>query len=119
MAYIQGHTAPDDVVISDYPGLNFYARRASMPIAAGISRGAAASGQIMGANLIGEIEASHAEMVLLNVAQGAHQFSHLLDYPVSSSTSRRTFTWTSGASTTIASSRSIPARIIGRARSWT
>ncbi len=80
VAYLQAHTAPEDVVVSDYPGINFFARRATTPVAAGISRGAAASGQIMGATLIGEIEASHAEMVLMNVAQGAHQFTHLLDY---------------------------------------
>ena len=81
VAYLQAHTAPEDVIVSDYPGINFFARRATTPTAAGISRGAAASGQIMGAELIGEIEASHAEMVLMNVAQGAHQFTHLLDYP--------------------------------------
>ncbi|MGI6374400.1 MAG: phospholipid carrier-dependent glycosyltransferase [Anaerolineae bacterium] len=78
--YIQERTAPGDVVIADYPGLNFYARRPSTRLAAGISRGAAQSGQIMGKDLIAEIEASDARMVLLNVAQGAHQFSSLRDY---------------------------------------
>jgi hypothetical protein len=80
-AYIQEHTAPDDVVVADYPGINFYARRPTTATAAGISRGAAASGQIMGADLIAEMEQSNATMVLLNVAQGAHQFVRLLDYP--------------------------------------
>jgi len=74
VAYVQAHTSPDDVVMSDYPGINFFARRATTPLAAGISRGAAKSGQIMGAALIREIEAYDVEMVLLNVAQGAHQF---------------------------------------------
>jgi hypothetical protein len=79
--YIQAHTAPDDYVMSDYPGLNFFARRPTTPLAAGISRGAASSGQIMGSDLIEEIEAHDVQMVLLNVAQGSHQFVRLLDYP--------------------------------------
>ena len=77
---IQEHTAPDDVVISDYPGLNFYARRRTTWIAAGISAGAAESGQILGADLIREIEQSDAKMVIYNVAQGSHQIVHLRDY---------------------------------------
>lgn len=79
-SYLQAHTAPGAYVVSDYPGINFFARRPTTPIAAGISRGAASSGQITGAALIEEIEAYHAEMVLLNVAQGSHQFVRLLDY---------------------------------------
>ena len=78
--YIQAHTAPDAVVMSDYPGLNFYARRRTTPLAAGISRGAASSGQIMGADLIREIQEYDVQMVLLNVAHGAHQFVRLQDY---------------------------------------
>ena len=80
-AYLQANTAPDGVVMSDYPGINFYGRRRTTPIAAGISRGAAQSGQIMGADLIREIEENDVQMVLLNVAQGAHQFVRLRDYP--------------------------------------
>ncbi len=80
-AYIQAHTAPDDYILSDYPGLNFFARRKTTPLAAGISRGAAKSGQIMGRDLIGEIEAYEVQMVILNVAQGAHQLANLCDYP--------------------------------------
>ena len=78
--YIQAHTAPEEYVLSDYPGLNFFACRKTTPIAAGISRGAAKSGQIMGRNLIDEIEAHDVQMVILNVAQGAHQFANLRDY---------------------------------------
>ena len=81
IAYIQAHTAPGDVVMSDYPGLNFFARRRTTPIAAGISRGAALSGQIMGSDLIREIKDYDVQMVLLNVAQGSHQFVNLRDYP--------------------------------------
>jgi len=81
IAYIQAHTAPGDMVMSDYPGLNFFARRRTTPIVAGISRGAALSGQIMGSDLIREIEDYDVQMVLLNVAQGSHQFVNLRDYP--------------------------------------
>jgi hypothetical protein len=78
--YLQTLTAPGDTIISDYPGLNFFAQRPTTRLAAGISRGAAQSGQIRGVDLIAEIEESQARMVLLNVAQGAHQFSELRDY---------------------------------------
>ncbi len=80
-SYLQGLTDPEDYVLSDYPGINFFARRRTTPIGAGISRGAALSGQILGADLIREIEAYNVKVVLLNVAQGAHQFVNLRDYP--------------------------------------
>ncbi|MEA3408669.1 MAG: glycosyltransferase family 39 protein, partial [Chloroflexota bacterium] len=80
VSYIQEHTAPDDAVMSDYPGLNFYAQRRTTPKAAGISRGAAKGGQITGAELIEEIETYDVKMVLLNVAHGSHQFVMLRDY---------------------------------------
>jgi len=79
--YIQAHTGSDDYVLSDYPGLNFFARRKTTPLAAGISRGAVKSGQIMGRDLMGEIQAYKVQMVILNVAQGAHQLVNLRDYP--------------------------------------
>ena len=82
VAYIQQNTKPDDVVVSDYPGINFFARRRTTPLAAGISRGAASSGQIQGGALIQEMIEHDAKMVLLNVAQGAHQFVRLQDYDI-------------------------------------
>jgi len=81
-AFLQESTSPTECIMSDYPGLNFYAQRPTTPLAAGISRGAAKSGQIMGQDLIREIEAYDVRMVLLNVAQGAHQFALLRDYDV-------------------------------------
>jgi len=81
VAYIQARTAPDDVVVSDYPGINFYAQRRTTRLAAGISEGAASSGQILGADLIAEIEASGAPIVLFNIAHGGHQFVNLRDHP--------------------------------------
>lgn len=78
--YLQRETTPGAYIMSDYPGLNFAAQRPTTPTAAGISRGAAKSGQITGAQLIQEIEDYDVQMVLLNVAQGAHQFVFLNDY---------------------------------------
>jgi len=79
-SYIQQHTDRGAYVMSDYPGINFFAQRPTTPTAAGISRGAASSGQIMGSTLVAEIEAYDVKMVLLNVAHGSHQFVRLLDY---------------------------------------
>lgn len=78
--YLQRETAPGAYIMSDYPGLNFAALRPTTPTAAGISRGAAKSGQITGAQLTQEIEDYDVQMVLVNVAQGAHQFVLLNDY---------------------------------------
>ena len=78
--YIQAHTREDDYVLSDYPGLNFYARRKTTYLGAGLSRGATSSGQITGQALIGEIEDKNVRMVLINSAGGAHQLVNLRDY---------------------------------------
>jgi hypothetical protein len=78
--YIRAHTEEDDYVLSDYPGLNFYARRKNTPLGAGLSRGATLGGQILGEDLIQEIEEKQVKMVLVNIAQGAHQLANLRDY---------------------------------------
>jgi len=79
-AYVQGHTQEDDYVLSDYPGLNFYARRKNTPLGAGLSRGAVLGGQVLGKDLIQDIEEKQVKMVLVNIAQGAHQLANLHDY---------------------------------------
>lgn len=78
--YIQTHTGEDDYVLSDYLGLNFYARRKNTPLGTGLSRGATLGGQILGKDLIQEIEEKQVKMVLVNIAQGAHQLANLRDY---------------------------------------
>ena len=78
--YIQDHTQVDDYVLSDYPGLNFHARRRNTYLGAGLSGGATESGQIKGQDLIGEIEDKDVKMVLINTTGGAHQLIQLLDY---------------------------------------
>ena len=78
--YIQDHTAADDYVLSDYPGVNFHAQRANTYWGAGLSGGATSSGQITGRLLIQDIEANNVEMVLINTAGSAHQLVNLHDY---------------------------------------
>ena len=70
--YIAGHTAPDDYVLADYSGLNFYARRKSTYSGASLSAGATRSGQITGQRLIEEIEANDVKMVILDTSEFAH-----------------------------------------------
>ena len=79
--HIRAHTAPSDVVLSDYAGLNFFARRPSTYYGASLSQGATSSGQITGADLIAEIEEADVKMVLVDVSpQTAHQMVNLWDY---------------------------------------
>jgi len=79
--YIQAYTAPSDVVLSDYAGLNFFSRRPSTYYGASLSRGATSSGQVTGADLVAEIEAMDVKMVLVDVSpKTAHQMVNLRDY---------------------------------------
>ncbi|HID86831.1 MAG TPA: phospholipid carrier-dependent glycosyltransferase, partial [Anaerolineae bacterium] len=72
--YIQARIPPDAHVLSDYQGLNFYARRPSTYSGAEISYVVAAGGQVTGADLIAEIEEADVKMVLVDVSpQTAHQ----------------------------------------------
>ncbi len=80
VAYLQEITTPTDYVMSDYPGINFAARRLTTPLGAGLSEGATDSGQITGRDLIDEIEAYDVQVVLLNVGPGAHHLVSLVDY---------------------------------------
>jgi 4-amino-4-deoxy-L-arabinose transferase-like glycosyltransferase len=79
-AYIQSVTQDDDIVLCDYPGLNFYAQRRNTYLGAGLSGGATSSGQISGEALIGEIENKNVRMVLINTSGAAHQLVALHDY---------------------------------------
>jgi hypothetical protein len=78
--YMQAHSTDDDVVLSDYPGLNFHAERKSTYLGAGLSGGATSSGQITGAALIREIEAQDVQTVWISTSGGAHQLVSLHDY---------------------------------------
>jgi len=80
-AVIRELTAEDDLVVSDYPGFNFAAGRRTTHWAAGLSGGAAKSGQIHGAQLIDDIEKRHVSMVIINVVGQGRQMRKLVDYP--------------------------------------
>lgn len=80
VALIREQTDPGDYVLSDYPGLNFFAQRPTTPLGAGLSEGATESGQISADALIAEIEDCDVQMVLMNVAHGAHHLVSLREY---------------------------------------
>jgi hypothetical protein len=71
-------TRPGDTVLTDYPGLNFYARRPSTYSGASLSMGAALSGQISGHDLVRQIQADDARLVTMQASGG--QLVFLRDY---------------------------------------
>jgi hypothetical protein len=82
-SYIAAHTAPDELVLSDYAGLNFYARRPSVPQASIIAGGRIKGGFVTGAGLIEEIETRNVAMVVLHVSggnPGPHHLVNLKDF---------------------------------------
>ncbi len=79
-ALIRSLAPNDGVVMADYPGLNFLAGRRTTYWAAGMSGGAAKSGQITGAMLIGDIEREYAGVVIINTWGAAHQMAAMGDY---------------------------------------
>ena len=80
-AIIQEKTNPGDLVMADYPGLNFLAGRRSTYWASGLSGGAAQSGQIRGSALIDEIQHENVALVLINTWGSAHQMISMADFP--------------------------------------
>ena len=82
--YVVAHTEPEDIVLSDYAGINFFADRESIYEASIIAGGQIESGGITGALLIERIESSDVKMVLLHVEGGEpqpHQLIKLIDFP--------------------------------------
>ena len=80
-AFVRSLTSPDEYVMADYPGVNFLAGRRTTYWAAGISGGAAESGQIHGKALIEELEQNHVAMVIINTLGEAHQMIGMAEYP--------------------------------------
>jgi 4-amino-4-deoxy-L-arabinose transferase-like glycosyltransferase len=79
--YIEAHTDPDALVLSDYQELNFYALRSSTYSGAEISQVIVAGAAVTGAGLISEIEAADVSMVIIDVSQQTgHHLVHLRDY---------------------------------------
>lgn len=80
---VASKTEPDDIVLSDYAGINFLANRGSI-YEASIIAGAQIDAQVVtGELLIRRIEETDTKMVLLHVAGGLpppHQLVNLVDY---------------------------------------
>ncbi|MCA9918319.1 MAG: hypothetical protein KC445_10225, partial [Anaerolineales bacterium] len=83
--FIDELTTPSDVVVADYAGLNFHAKRQSIYEASIIAGGQIGDGIITGALLIEKIELTQAKLVLVHVKGGdppPHQLTHLIDFPL-------------------------------------
>ena len=80
---IAERTSPTDVVISDYAGINFFAKRPSIYEASIIAGAQIDSGSVTGALLIERIEETDSKIILIHVADGEprpHQLVNLVDY---------------------------------------
>lgn len=77
---IQAMSTPDELVISDYPGINFLINRRSTYWAAGLSGGGTSSGQILGQALIEELKHRNVAMVLIDTGFWSHQLTAMRDY---------------------------------------
>jgi 4-amino-4-deoxy-L-arabinose transferase-like glycosyltransferase len=82
VALIEQASAPGTTMISDYQGLNYYTRRPGTYSSAGISTGAARSGQISAPRLIEEMEASDAQMVILEFGATSRRLNHMPDFDI-------------------------------------
>lgn len=65
-AFVQVLTGPDELLLSDYSELNFYALRPTTYAAASLSAGAAQSGQITWARLARELDGRRPPLVILD-----------------------------------------------------
>jgi 4-amino-4-deoxy-L-arabinose transferase-like glycosyltransferase len=80
--YIQSHTGEDDVIISDYPSLNFFAQRRGTYSSGEISHVTTTNGRITGAGLRQEIVVGQVKMVIVDEGLvSGHQLTYLPDYP--------------------------------------
>lgn len=77
--YVAEHTEPDDIVLGDYAGINFFADRASIYEASVIAQGQIDGGNITGQLLIERIEEDDVAMVLFHVEGGDPKPSHLIN----------------------------------------
>ncbi len=80
-AYVRELASPDEIVLADYPGINFLAGRRSTYLAAELSEVGADSGEIRGALLAEEIERRNVALVIIHTAGNAHQLIGMADYP--------------------------------------
>jgi hypothetical protein len=81
-SYIASMTDESDVVLTEYPGINFIANRPSIREASIIAGDRTESGMISGQLIITQIEAQRIKLVLVHVAGGEpspHHFANLAD----------------------------------------
>lgn len=81
VALIERASPPGSAMVSDYQGLNFYARRPGTYSSSGISTGAARSGQITGERLIAEMDAADVQMVILEMGATSPRLRSMPDFP--------------------------------------
>ncbi|UCG26330.1 MAG: glycosyltransferase family 39 protein [Chloroflexota bacterium] len=82
-AYVAEHSGPDEVILSDYAGINFFADRRSIYEASIIAAGRIQGGFVTGELLIERMEEDDVKLVLVHVKGGdpiPHQFVRLSDY---------------------------------------
>lgn len=77
---VQALVPPGARILGDFPGLGFYADRRTTYSGAGISEGAAESGQITGARLLAEMAAGDVALVLIDASSQNGQMTDLADY---------------------------------------
>jgi 4-amino-4-deoxy-L-arabinose transferase-like glycosyltransferase len=75
--YIAESTTPDEVILTDYAELAFYAQRQSVPQTGGIGYGWTTAGLITGEELIQAIEQHRVSLVALHVSGGPEDPGHL------------------------------------------
>jgi hypothetical protein len=82
-AYVADHSEPDEVILSDYAGINFFADRRSIYEASIIAGGRIQGGFVTGDLLIERMEEDDVRLVLVHVEGGdpiPHQLVRLSDY---------------------------------------
>jgi hypothetical protein len=79
--YVASNTHPDDLVLSDYAGINFFANRNSIYEASIIAAGRIKGGIITGQLLIDRMEQTPVKMVLIHVEGGRKPPDHLFYLP--------------------------------------
>ncbi|RIL11326.1 hypothetical protein DCC79_05235 [bacterium] len=77
---VRALTPPGARILGDFPGMGFYAERRTTYSGAGISEGAAESGQITGARLLDEMAAGDVALVLIDASSQNGQMTDLVDY---------------------------------------
>lgn len=76
--FVTANTQPDDLVLTDYAGINFFANRNSIYEASIIAAGRIKGGVITGQLLIERMEQTPVKMVLIHVEGGRKSPDHLL-----------------------------------------